>query len=135
MVDGPVVALTTKLGIVEQSTLVLLHRPPGFDLALPTTVKVRHRATGRADVVISFCTTLSTFERQLPAIGTMIFPSGALWVAWPKRSSGLPTDISDHELRDVALPKGLVDNKVCAIDSTWTALRFVWRRERRARAP
>lgn len=127
-------ALTTKLGIVEQSTLVLLHRPPDFDLALPPTVRVRQRATGRADVVITFCTMLSTFEHQLPATGTMIFPSGALWVAWPKGSSGVPTDISDHELRAVALPTGLVDNKVCAIDSTWTALRFVWRRELRARA-
>jgi hypothetical protein len=61
----------------------------------------------------------------------MIFPDGGLWVAWPKRSSGVATDVTDHVVRALALERGLVDNKVCAIDETWTGLRLVWRRERR----
>jgi len=61
----------------------------------------------------------------------MIFPSGGLWIAWPKRASGLETTMTEHVVREVALPLGLVDNKVCAIDATWTGLRVVWRVERR----
>ncbi len=64
-------------------------------------------------------------------MGQMIFPSGALWIAWPKKTSGVSTDISDHTVRDIGLARGLVDNKVCAIDETWTALRMVWRVTRR----
>ncbi len=62
----------------------------------------------------------------------MIFPDGGLWIAWPKRASGVETDLSDEAVREVALPLGLVDNKVCAIDETWSGLRVVWRRERRS---
>jgi hypothetical protein len=61
----------------------------------------------------------------------MIFPSGGLWISWPKRSSGMETDVADVAVRNMALRHGLVDNKVCAIDETWSALRFVWRREHR----
>jgi hypothetical protein len=71
-------------------------------------------------------------EGQIETLGQMILPDGSLWMAWPKRSSGVSTDISDHAVRDIALPLGLVDNKVCIIDGTWTALRLVWRRTRRA---
>jgi hypothetical protein len=59
----------------------------------------------------------------------MIFPSGGLWIAWPKRYSRVATHITDHSVRELALPRGLVDNKVCAIDETWTGLRLVGRRE------
>jgi hypothetical protein len=61
----------------------------------------------------------------------MVAPAGGLWVAWPKRSSGVDTDLTDHGVRACALPFGLVDNKVCAVDTTWTALRLVWRLDRR----
>jgi hypothetical protein len=61
----------------------------------------------------------------------MIFPAGGLWIAWPKRTSGVATDITDHVIREEALPLGLVDNKVCAVDETWSGLRVVWRRELR----
>jgi hypothetical protein len=60
-----------------------------------------------------------------------MYPSGSLWVAWPKRASGRPTDLSDHAIRAAALPRALVDNKVCAVDDTWSALRLVWRVETR----
>jgi hypothetical protein len=61
----------------------------------------------------------------------MVFPSGSLWIAWPKRSSGVTTDMTDDAVRRLALARGLVDNKVCAVDDVWTALRLVWRRELR----
>ena len=64
----------------------------------------------------------------------MIFPAGGLWIAWPKKASGVSTDLSDHAVRAAALPRGLVDNKVCALDETWSALRLVWRREKRVGA-
>jgi hypothetical protein len=64
-----------------------------------------------------------------------IFPAGAIWIAWPKRTSGVETDVTEDVVREVALPLGLVDNKVCAIDDTWSGLRLVWRREHRERRP
>ena len=69
-------------------------------------------------------------EAKIAALGKMIFPSGSLWVAWPKPASGVATDVSDHVV-GIALPLGLVDNKVCAIDDTWTGLRLVWHVENR----
>jgi hypothetical protein len=61
-----------------------------------------------------------------------VFPAGGLWVSWPKKASGVETDMTDHAVRGLAQPIGLVDNKVCAIDENWTALRLVWRRENRS---
>lgn len=127
--------LAVKLGIAEGSTLVLLEAPAGMLDELPPGVVVRHRAGGRADVVVAFFTELVRFERRLEALGKMIFPAGGLWIAWPKRASGVATDLTDHAVRAGALPIGLVDNKVCAIDATWTGLRLVWRRELRLREP
>jgi hypothetical protein len=82
-------------------------------------------------VVVAFFTERRELERRIEALGRMIFPAGGLWVAWPKRASGLVTTMDENVVRAVALPLGLVDNKVCAIDETWTGLRVVWRRERR----
>ncbi len=82
-------------------------------------------------MVVAFFTRRRDFERRLETLAKMIFPSGGLWVAWPKRASGRETDMHEGVVREVALPLGLVDNKVCAIDETWTGLRVVWRRERR----
>jgi hypothetical protein len=65
----------------------------------------------------------------------MVFPDGGLWIAWPKRASGVETDVTEGVVREVALPLGLVDNKVCAIDETWSGLRLVWRRELRPVGP
>jgi hypothetical protein len=94
----------------------------------------RGNATARttfSSMVVAFFTERRDFEGRVDALGRMIFPAGGLWVAWPKRSSGKATTMDENVVRAVALPLGLVDNKVCAIDETWTALRLVWRRERR----
>jgi hypothetical protein len=123
--------LAKKLGINEESTVVLIAAPAGVIAGLPATVEFRRQARGFADVVVAFFTERKELERRIGALGKMVFPDGGLWIAWPKRSSGVATTVSDDVVRTVALPLGLVDNKVCAIDETWSGLRVVWRRERR----
>jgi hypothetical protein len=123
--------LAAKLGIKTGATVVLLDAEPGVITELPPDVVVKSRVGGSADVVVFFVTKASKLERRMAAVEKMIFPSGSLWVAWPKRASGVETDVTDHVVREIALPRGLVDNKVCAIDDTWTGLRLVWRLEHR----
>jgi hypothetical protein len=123
--------LLKKLGIGEGSTVALIGAPPGLIDDLPPGATLRRQARGKADVVVAFFVERAEFERRIGPLSTMIVPDGGLWVTWPKRSSGVPTTMSDHVVREVALPLGLVDNKVCAIDDTWTGLRVVWRVERR----
>jgi len=123
--------LPKKLGITKGSTLALIEAPPGVVDGLPSGVTVKHQARGSADVVVAFFTQRAAFERRVGALAKMIFPSGGLWIAWPKRASGVETTMDEHVVRAAALPLGLVDNKICAIDETWSGLRVVWRRERR----
>src|SRR5207245_5689430 len=83
------------------------------------------------DVVIAFNTALKDLSRNLPPLGRTIFPAGALWVAWPRRAAGHESDIREQDIRAVALPLGLVDVKVAALDEDWSGLRLVWRKELR----
>jgi hypothetical protein len=123
--------LAQKLGIRDGSVLVLLGEPAGVITDLPQGVTVRRRAQGHADVVVAFFVARAKFEQRIGALGRMVFPAGGLWIAWPKRSTGVATTMNEDVAREVALPSGLVDNKVCAIDETWSGLRLVWRREHR----
>jgi hypothetical protein len=123
--------LTLKLGIREGSTLALLHAPRDVVLDVPSSATVRRMAKGHVDVVVAFFSSSSKIQEKIETLGTMIFPEGRLWIAWPKRASGITTNLKDHVIRDLALPLGLVDNKVCSIDETWTALQLVWRKDRR----
>ena len=82
-------------------------------------------------MAVLFVTRRAELERRLAAVGRAVFPAGGFWVAWPKRSSGVATDVTEDTVREVALPAGLVDNKVCAISDVWSGLRLVWRREHR----
>jgi hypothetical protein len=113
---------------------MLIGAPDGVIGELPASVTVRRQVRGAADVVVAFFTRRQDLERRIDALSRAIFPAGGLWVAWPKRSSGLETTVNEDVVREVALPLGLVDNKVCAIDDTWSGLRVVWRRERRVRS-
>jgi hypothetical protein len=125
--------LPKKLGIIAGATVALVGAPDGFPdvlAPLPTGVEVRTRA-GPADVVVAFFTKRAALSKRVAGLGVHVFPSGGLWIAWPKRASGVATDITEDTIRDVALPLGLVDNKVCAIDDTWSGLRLVWRKELR----
>jgi len=127
--------LAKKLGIEASHAVALLGAPEGFESTLeglPDGVTLRTAARGRNDVVVSFHTRRADLERRLPALLKAMDVDGGLWVVWPKRSSGVATDITEDTVRAVALPLGLVDNKVCAVDETWSGLRVVWRRERRA---
>jgi hypothetical protein len=127
--------LPKKLGIAEGDRLMLLGAPDGFDETLgelPAAVDVVRTARGRADVIVAFFDRRREFDSRIDRLERAIFPDGGLWIAWPKRSSGVSTDMGEDVVREVALPRGLVDNKVCAIDETWSGLRIVWRREHRS---
>jgi hypothetical protein len=122
--------LDRKLGIKPGHRVALLGAPAGFEggnLALPDGVSVRRRAGGKADVIVSFHTSRAELARRLPALRAMMEPAAGLWIAWPKRAAKLPTDMTEDVVREIALPTGLVDNKVCAIDATWSGLRLVIR--------
>ena len=126
--------LPQKLGIKEGHAVGTIGAPPGFAAtlgSLPAGAKVAAGAAGKKDVVIAFVTRRAELTKGLAAWTKAIAPTGALWIAWPKKASGVATDIVEDVIREVALPTGLVDNKVCAIDETWSGLRLVIRVERR----
>ena len=126
--------LPKKLGIKPESRLAFVGAPHDFDQTLgelPERVEVRARARGPLDVIVFFTTSAAELRRRFDRLAAALDPAGALWVAWPKGSSGVKTDLTENAVRDVALPKGLVDNKVCAIDETWSGLRLVIRKENR----
>jgi len=126
--------LTRKLGIKEGSRVALLGAPEGFDevlAPLPDGVRILRRLAPQLDVAVLFVTERRELERRFPAVAGSITPAGGFWVAWPKRASKVPTDLTEDVLREVGLPQGLVDNKVCAVTEVWSGLRFVWRKENR----
>jgi hypothetical protein len=126
--------LAKKLGVKNGHVLALLGAPEGFvdELeGLTDSVTVRSRASGTADVVVSFHTARADLERRVPKLLHVLDVDGGLWIAWPKKASKFPTDITEDTVREVFLPLGLVDNKVCAIDDVWSGLRVVWQKERR----
>jgi hypothetical protein len=124
-------SLAHKLGVGTDTVLALVHAEPSFSLERAPSGVIRRGARGRADVVLAFFTRAAHLESEIDRLAKMIYPSGTLWVAWPKRASGRATDLSDHVVRAAALARSLVDNKVCAVDDTWSALRLVWRVETR----
>ncbi len=112
--------------------MALIGAPPGVIDGLPPGVTVKRQSRVHRPMSSSPSSrSAATFERRVDALARMIFPAGGLWVAWPKRASGVETTMHEDVVREVALPLGLVDNKVCAIDETWSGLRVVWRRDRR----
>lgn len=122
--------LPKKLGIKEGHRVVLVS-PPGH-LAellgdLPPGVTILRQARPPYDVVLLFVTERRVLARRLPELAAKMDRAGGLWVCWPKRASGVATDVTEDTVRDVALPLGLVDNKVCAVDATWSGLRIVYR--------
>jgi len=126
--------LAKKLGIKPESRVALLSAPEGFEAeleGLPDGVDLRRRLAAGTDLVVLFTTRRRDLERRFETAARAVHPAGSVWVAWPKRSSGIETDLNENVLRDVCLPHGLVDNKVCAVDDDWSGLRFVWRLENR----
>jgi hypothetical protein len=128
--------LPKKLGIKEGHRVAVVNGPKGFEETLgdvPDGVLVQTDTAGkeRFDVLILFVTRRAELERKLGALRKRMTSAAGLWIAWPKRASKVPTDMTEDVVRDVALPTGLVDNKVCAIDETWSGLRLVIRLEHR----
>lgn len=122
--------LVRKLGIKPDARLGLIAAPADFEHTLgelPPGVEIRRRARGPLDVIVAFFVQASALGRRLPTLRAALEPSGGLWIAWPKRASGVPTDLADGIVRELGLGTGLVDNKVCAIDEVWSGLRFVYR--------
>jgi hypothetical protein len=127
--------LARKLGIGEGARVAIVSAPDGFcdGLDLPSGVTVRTAARGRIDVLVFFVTRRGELTRRFPTMKRALEFDGGLWIAWPKRNSGVATDLSENPIREIGLANGLVDNKVAAIDDTWSGLRFVFRRSDRPR--
>jgi hypothetical protein len=121
--------LPAKLGVKAGSRVLLDGAPDGFDLGpLPEDVSVHGRAgPSPYDVGVLFCPDLARLVRRWPLLHERVTPAGRLWVAWPKRASGLATDLDENVVREHGLAHGRVDTKVCAIDGTWSGLAFVVR--------
>jgi hypothetical protein len=129
--------LPQKLGVKPGHTVALLSAPRGFVIGIvPEGARIQKSLTGDAplDVIVAFVRQRIDLLDQLAACRPRMAQDGGLWIAWPKKSSGVATDIVEDTIREVALPTGLVDNKVCAIDETWSGLRLVIRKELRTRA-
>jgi hypothetical protein len=121
--------LARKLGFKEGMRVAYVNSPDGF--AIDGIDDVRTRLAKGTDLVLFFTKERLSLERRLDALRNAIEPDGMLWVAWPKRASGVATDMTEDVVRDVVLPTGLVDTKVCAIDDVWSGLRLVVRKELR----
>ncbi|MDX1644206.1 MAG: DUF3052 domain-containing protein [Thermoanaerobaculia bacterium] len=130
MSSGSATPLARKLGIRDDARVHLDGAPPRFEEGLeelPTGVELLRRARRPVDVVVCFCPDRRRLEQRLPRMIELLEPDGGLWIAWPKRSSDLATDLAFDVVQAAGLASGLVDNKVCAVDDTWSALRFVYR--------
>jgi len=127
--------LPEKLGIKQGMTVGILNAPDHFDLDELAEGVETHENEQPADLYLIFADRADDAERDFRVAIAMLPPDGSIWIAWPKKSSGVETDITENTLRELFLPSGMVDNKVCAIDETWSGLRFVVRKENRAGWP
>jgi hypothetical protein len=116
-----------KLGLKPGQRVALDHPPARWRLTEPPPELTHVKAREPADVVISFFGAARELPDRLPGLVKRIHPAGALWVAWPRRAGGHHSDITDNVIREQALPLGVVDVKVAAIDDDWSGIRLVWR--------
>jgi hypothetical protein len=130
--------LVQKLGIKPGFRIFVAGAPADYASItgkLPARVTIVPRLTGAIDMVHLFAANAAGLGDKLRLYRTAIKPDGMVWVSWPKKSSGVTTDLSDIVLRDTALPLGLVDIKVCAVDQTWSGLKFVIPKAQRISRP
>ena len=126
--------LAQKLGIKPGATLAAINPPPNYRRLLapiPPRVHFVSRAGQNANFIHLFCDRRRILDRELIRLRSKLADAGILWVSWPKKSSGIASDITEDTIRSLALPLGLVDIKVCAVDQTWSALKLMIRREQR----
>ena len=127
-----------KLGIKEGFRAALVGEPTGFRReleGLPDKVSFVSSVQRDLDFVLFFARTQNELLRNFSRLAVKLVPTGMLWVAWPKKASGLPTDLSDGAVRQIGLDAGLVDVKVCAVNEVWSGLKFVIRVKDRPRIP
>jgi hypothetical protein len=122
-------SLVDKLGIKDGAKIVILNAPRGYERTLGTLPHVsrRSRVAGRLDFVQFFSTERQELERRFAALARALAPAGMLWISWPKRASGVATDLTEDVIRVIGLAHGLVDVKVAAVDNVWSGLKFVRR--------
>jgi hypothetical protein len=128
--------LVQKLGIKPGFRIFVANAPADYRRvigALPERVTVVSRLNGTIDMIHEFATEAKALANKLHAYRDAIAPDGMIWVSWPKKAAKLATDVTENVVRDLALPLGLVDIKVCAVDATWSGLKLVVRRTNRAR--
>jgi hypothetical protein len=122
--------LAKKLGIKEGARIALINAPEDFQYerdGLPDNVQFISRPTKSLDLILFFVMTEKELARDFATLAARLTASGMLWIAWPKKSSGVVSDLSENRVRDIGLDAGLVDVKVCAINETWSGLKFVYR--------
>jgi hypothetical protein len=127
-----------KLGLKPGQRVALDDPPPGWVFTDPPGgLELAGEAdeAGAADLIVAFFTRAADLGLRLPGLAERIFPDGAVWTAWPRRAGGHTSDITDNVVREYALPLGLVDVKVTAIDDDWSGLRLCWRKENRGPRP
>jgi len=126
--------LAKKLGIKAGSEVVVLDAPSGYRKALdplPEDVTFAARVSAGTDIVHVFATRRAELGKVLKTLRSKLKADGAVWVSWPKKSAKVATDITEDTIRELALPLGFVDIKVCAVDETWSGLKLVVRKELR----
>ncbi len=127
--------LAKKLGIKDGMVLAAPGAPDGFPALLeplPADVTWKRQLRAPVDVAVAFFTARADVTKRWPALTSAVGLHGVVWVAWPKKSSGVATDLTEDTFRELLLPTGWVDTKVCAIDDTWSGLKFVLRKELRS---
>jgi hypothetical protein len=128
--------LWKKLGVKPGGTLVLLNTPPNFGAELegmPDGARTATKLAANSELAVLFCKDRATLEKQLPTAAAKLHRDGSLWISWPKKASPLFKDLTEDGVRDVALPMGLVDVKVCAVNDDWSGLKLMVRKELRER--
>ncbi|MDB6098874.1 MAG: hypothetical protein QOK23_4561 [Gammaproteobacteria bacterium] len=129
--------LVKKLGVSEGSKLFVINAPTGYRALLsplPAAVTFARDADTSTDLVHLFATQRGALEPLLTVLRKKLSPDAAIWVSWPKKSSKVATDITEDTIREVALPLGFVDIKVCAVTDIWSGLKLVVRKELRGKA-
>lgn len=122
--------LPKKLGIKENFRIGFVNAPKTFTSLLgelPHNVRITRRLSAPMDLVVLFVDREAKLAQQFPTVAKMLASNGMLWVAWPKKSSGVTTDLSFENVQHIGLDCGLVDVKICAIDDVWSGLKFVYR--------
>jgi hypothetical protein len=126
--------LPKKLGLKEGGTMVLLNAPVGIEkiiVPLPHGAKLVSKLAGTNELVVLFCKDVATLKKSLFATSKKLNADGSLWISWPKKTSKLFVDLTEDGIRAVALPTGLVDVKVCAVNEDWSGLKLMVRKELR----